>query len=102
MLRMIDERGKPLESRFFLFCAEDPPSGQPLVPGSLRTEEFPSGLVRAKLLLLFASEPGALALFVRVDAGLFCAPSGKGLETCRMHQPHFLELLDAFDVNRAP
>ena len=99
---MIDEHGKPLEPCFFLFCADDPISCHSLVPGSLRAEEFPSGLVCAKLLLLFTSELGALALFVRVDARLFCATSGKGLETCLMHQTHFFELADAFDINGAP
>ena len=73
-----------------------------MVPGSLRTEEFPSGLVCAKLLLLLTSESGAFPLFVRVGARLFCATSCESLETCRMHQTHFLELLDAFDVNGAP
>ena len=102
MLRMLDKQGKPLEPCFFLFCADDPMSCHSLVPGSLRAEEIPSGLVCAKLLLLFTSKLGALALFVRVDAGLFFATGGKGLETCRMHQTRFLELLDAFDVNGAP
>jgi len=68
----------------------------------LRAEEFPSGLVCAKLLLLFSSELGALALFVRVDAGLFCATGSESLETCGVHQTHFSELADAFDVNSAP
>src|SRR5260370_17931856 len=99
---MIDEHGKPLEFCFFFFCADDPISRHSLVPGSLRAEEFPSGFVCAKLLLVFTSELGALALFVRVDAGLFCATSGEGLETCRMHQTRFLELADAFDINGAP
>ena len=101
-MRMIDEHGKPLEFCFFLFCADDPISCHSLVPGSLRAEEFPSGLVCAKLLLLFTSELGALALFVRIDARLFFATGSKGLETCRMHQTRFLELLDAFDVDGAP
>src|ERR1700676_490362 len=99
---MIDKHGKPLEFCFFLFCADDPISCQPLVPGSLRAEEFPSGLVCAKQLLLFTSELGALALFVRVDARLFFATGGKGLQACRMHQTCFLELLGAFDINGAP
>src|ERR1700674_5065679 len=85
MLRMLDKQAKPFEPCFFLFCADDPISCQPLVPGSLRAKEFPSGPVCAKLLLLFTSELGALALFVRVDARLFFATGGKGLETCRMH-----------------
>src|ERR1700674_790425 len=102
MLRMIDEHGKPLKSCFFLFGAGDPISCHPLVPRGLRTEKIPSGSDCAKLLLLFTSEPGALSLFVRVDAGLFCAARCESLETGGMHQSHFLELVDAFDVNRAP
>src|ERR1700687_5306870 len=102
ILRMTDELGKPLELCLFLFGADDPISRHPLVPRGLGKEEIPSGLVCAKLLLLFTSELGALALFVRVDARLFFATGGKGFETCRMHQTHFLELADAFDVNGAP
>jgi len=102
MLRMLDKQGKPLEPCFFPFCADDPISCHSLVPGSLRAEEFPSGLVCAKLLLLFTSELGALALLVRIDARVFFATGSKGLETCRMHQTRFLEVLDAFDVNGAP
>ena len=99
---MIDGYGKPLDFCFFLFCADDPISCQPLVPGSLKAEEFPSGLVGAKLPLLFTSELGALALFVRVDARFSCTTCGKSLETGGMHQTRFLKLLDAFDVNGAP
>src|ERR1700674_1307771 len=99
VLRMIDERGKPFAFCLFPFCADDQPGGHSLIPGSLGTEEFPSGLFCAKLLLLFASEPGALSLFVSVDARLFCATCGESLEAGRMHQTHFLELPDAFDVN---
>src|SRR5260370_18318939 len=99
---MTDEHGKPLEFCFFFFCADDPISCHSLVPGSLRAEEFPSGLVCAKLLLLFTSELGALALFVRIDARLFFATGSKGLETCRMHQTRFLELLHAFVLDVPP
>src|SRR6267154_3710924 len=55
-LRMVDEFGKPLEFCFSSFCADDPIRCHSLVPGSLRTEEFPSGFVGAKLLGLFTSE----------------------------------------------
>src|SRR5712664_2516583 len=99
---MLDKQGKPLEPCFFPFCADDPISCHSLVPGSLRAEEFPSGLVCAKLLLLFTSELGALALFVRVDARLFRASRCKRLESGGVHQTHFFELLGAFDVNSAP
>src|SRR5258708_33903914 len=102
MLRMRDKQGKPLEPCFFPFCADDPISCHSLVPGSLRAEEFPSGLVCAKLLLLFTSELGALALFVIIDARLFFATARKGLETCRMHQTVFLKLLDQFTFDGAP
>ena len=99
---MIDEYGKPLEFCFFLFCADDPISCQPLVPGSLIAEEFPSGPVCAKLPLLFTSEASALPLFVRVDARLFCASSGEGLEAVGMHQPLLCELSNKFDVDGTP
>src|SRR5882762_4838487 len=79
MLRMLDKQGKPLEPCFFPFCADDPISCHSLVPGSLRAEEIPSGIVCAKLLLLFTSELGALALFVRVDARLFALRAAKAL-----------------------
>src|SRR3977135_1346321 len=99
---MFDEFGKPLEFCLFLFCADDPISCQPLVPGGLRAKESPSGLASAKLPLLFTAEPGAPTLFVRVDARLFCATGGKGLEARRMHQPLLLELPDTSDVNGTP
>src|SRR5260370_32875374 len=97
ILGMLDEQRKPLVLCLFHLCADDPISCHPLVPTSLRTEEFPSGFVCAKLLRLFTSEPGALALFVGIDGGLFCAPGGKGLEAGRLHQRHLPELRDAFD-----
>src|ERR1700704_234745 len=62
--RMLDEQAKPLEPCFFLFCADDPIGRHPLVPGGLRIEEFPSGFVGAKLLLLLTTEPGGLPLFI--------------------------------------
>jgi len=102
MLRMIDKHGKPFEPRFFPLCADNPPRGHPLVPGSLRTKKFPSALVCAKVLLVPTNELGALPLFVSVDSRHFWATSSKGLETCRTHQTYFLEMLDAFDVNGAP
>ena len=37
-----------------------------------------------------------------MDARIFCATNGKDIEACRMHQTHFLELLDAFNINSAP
>src|SRR5216684_5186987 len=102
ILGMLDEQRKPLVLRLFHLCADEPISCHPLVPRSLRTEEFPSGFVCAKLLRLFPSEPGALALFVRVDARLLCAASGESLETCRMHKAHFCELANTFDVDGTP
>ncbi len=99
---MIDEYGKPLEFCFFLFCADDPIGGHPLVPRGLRTEELPGGFARAKLLLLFTSELGALALFVRVDARLFCATCGKSLEAGGAHQPLLGKISNEVDVNGAP
>src|SRR5216683_1599405 len=102
ILGMLDEQRKPLEFCFFPLCADDPISAHPLVPRSLRTEEFPSGFVGAKLFRLFTSELGALPLFVRVDARLLCAACRESLEAGGMHQTHFLELLDALDVNGAP
>src|SRR5229473_3922211 len=102
ILGMLDEQRKPLEFCFFPLCTDDPISCHPLVPRRLRTEEFPSGLVCAKLLLLFTSELGVLPLFVRVDGRLFRASRCKRLESRGVHQTHFFELLGAFDVNGAP
>ncbi len=99
---MLNERGKALEFRLFLLGADDPISAHPLVPRSLRAEEFPSGFVCAKLLRLFTSELGALALFVRVDGRFFCVASGESLEAGVMHQALLCELLNKFDVNGAP
>jgi len=99
---MTDELGKPFEFCFFSSCADDPISAHPLVPGSLRAEEFPSGFAGAKLFGLFTSELRALPLFVRVDRRLLCAARGESLETFWTHQTHFLELLGALDVNGAP
>src|SRR2546425_610078 len=101
-LRMFDEKRKPLQPRLFLFRADDPPSGHPLVPRSLRTEEIPSCFVCAKVFSLFSREPGVLLLFVGIDAGFFCAACCKSFEACRVHQHHFCEGLDALDVNGAP
>ena len=99
---MLDQLRKPLESCFFLFCADDPIGCHPLVPRRLSTEEFPSGLVGAKLFRFFTIELDALALFVSVDAGLFYAASGKNPEAGGMHQALLCELLNEFDVNGAP
>src|SRR6267378_5164339 len=99
---MIDEYGKPLESCFFFFCIDDPPSAHPLVPRGLGTEEFPGELAGAKLLFLITSETGASSLFVRVDAGFFFAASGKGLEAGGMHQALLCKLSNEVDVNGAP
>src|SRR5260370_2847397 len=99
---MIDEYGKALEFCFFLCCADDPIGGHPLVPRGLRTEELPGGFARAKLLLLFTSELGALALFVRVDARLFCATCGKSLEAGGAHQPLLGKISNEVDVNGPP
>src|SRR6266699_1735142 len=99
---MLDQQRKALAFCFFLFCADDPPSGHPLVPGSLRTEEFPSCFVCAKVFGLFTAELGALALFVGVDSRFFCTASGKSFQTCRMHQALLCELLNKFDVNGTP
>src|SRR6266849_6077584 len=85
ILGMLDEQRKPLEFCFFPLCADNPISAHPLVPRSLRAEEFPSGFVGAKLLRLFASELGALPLFVGVDAGFFCVACCESLETCWVH-----------------
>src|SRR5260370_1241111 len=102
MLRMADEFGEPLDLCFFSFGTDDPMCCHPLVPGSLRTEEFPSRFVGAKLLFLFTSELGVLALFVGVDARLFCVAGGKSLETGGMHQPLLGELSNEVDVNCTP
>src|SRR6266446_3464817 len=99
---MLDQQRKPLAFCFFLFRADDPPSGHPLVPRSLRTEEFPSTFVFAKSLFLLSGKPGALPLLVGVNARLLCAACRKSFEACRMHQLHFCERLDALDVDRTP
>ena len=99
MLRMIDEQGKPTESCFFLFCADDPPSCHPLVRRGLRTEKLPSALVFAKSLFLSSGEASVLALLVRVNARLSCAARYEGLKAGRVHQPLLSELSNAFDVN---
>src|SRR5467141_3353755 len=99
---MIDEQGKPLELCLFPFGADDPISCHPLVRRGLGTEEFPCGLVCAKLLFLFTSELGGLSLFVRVDARFFCATCGKSLEAGGMHQALFCELSNEVDVDGTP
>ena len=99
---MGDEFGKPLEFCFVSFGTDDPICCHLLVPGSLRAEEFPGDLVGAKLLFLFTSELGVLALFVGVDARLFCVAGGKSLETGGMHQPLLAELSNEVDVDRTP
>ena len=64
VLRMSDELGEPFASCLFPLRGDNPISAHPLIPRSLRAEEFPSGFVGAKLLGLFTSELGVLALFV--------------------------------------
>ena len=86
---MTDELAKALAFGFFSFCGNDPPGAHPLVPRSLRKEEFPCGFVGAKLLLLSASELGAFSLFVSVDAGFFLATRREGLEAGGMHETFF-------------
>src|SRR6266446_2313293 len=90
ILGMLDEQRKPLVLCLFHLCADDPISCHPLVPRSLRTEEFPSGFVCAKLLRLFTSEPGALALFVRIDGDFFALRAAKALRPARCIKPVFL------------
>ena len=102
MVRMLDEQGKALEFCFFLFCANDPIRCHSLVPRRLRAEEFPGGLVGAKLFRLFAGELGVLALFVRVDGGLFRAASSEGFEAGGMHQAFLCKHSNKSDIDRAP
>ena len=99
---MADELGEAFELCLFPFGADDPIRAHPLIPRGLATEEFPGGLVRAKQLLLFASEMGVLSLFVRIDAGFFFAACGKGLEAGGMHQSLLGELSDEVDVDETP
>ena len=99
---MTDKLGKPLAFCFFSFCADGPIGAHPLVPRRLRTEEFPSRFVGAKLLLLFTCEAGAIPLFVRVDGGFFLVACGKSFETGGMHQTFLCELLNEFDVDGTP
>ena len=98
---MNDELGKALEFCFFPFGADDPKRANPLVPGSLRAEEFPGGLIGAKLLFLLTRELGVLSLFIRVDRLLFVA-SSKGLETGRVHQSLLCQLSNEVDVDDTP
>ena len=99
---MGDEFGKPLEFCFVSFGTDDPICCHLLVPASLRAEEFPGDFAGAKLLFLFTSELGVLALFVGVDARLFCVAGGKSLETGGMHQPLLCELSNEVDVDGTP
>jgi hypothetical protein len=99
---MADELGEAFELCLFPFGADDPIRAHPLVPRGLGTEEFPGGLVRAKQLLLFASEMGVLSLSVRIDAGFFFAACGESLEAGGMHQALLCELSDEVDVDGAP
>lgn len=85
LLRTTDEYGEALLFCFFFFCGDDPIGGQLFVRRGLGLEKSPGRFVDTKLFLLFASEAGAFALFVGVDAGFFCAARGKGLEASRMH-----------------
>jgi len=98
---MTDEFGKALEFCLFPLRADDPKGANPLVPRSLRAEEFPSGFVGAKLLFLLTRELGVLSLFVRIDGLLFVA-SSKGLETGRVHQSLLCQLSNEVDVDDAP
>src|SRR6266481_8694843 len=102
MLRMLDKQGKPLEPCFFPFCADDPIRCHSLVPGSLRTEEFPSGFVGAKLLGLFTSELRMFPLLVGVNCGLFCVASGESLQASGVHQALHCEFLNKFDIDGTP
>src|SRR5712672_424245 len=99
---MADELGEAFELCLFPFGADDPIRAHPLIPRGLGAEEIPGGLVRAKQLLLFASEMGVLSLFVRIDAGFFFAACGKGLEAGGMHQSLLGELSDEVDVDETP
>ena len=102
ILGMMDELGKALELCFFPFGADDPVGAHALVPRGLGTEEFPGGLVGAKLFFLFASELRALSLFVRVDGGFVFVACSEGLEASWMHQALLCELSDKANVDGAP
>src|SRR5271169_2579796 len=99
---MADEFGEAFEFCFFPLGADDPVGAHPLVPRSLGTEEFPSGLVGAELLFLFARELRAVSLFVGIDGGFFLVASGECLEAGGMHQTLLRELADEVDVDGAP
>src|SRR6266478_2881429 len=99
---MTDQLGETLEFRLFSFYADNPISAHPLVPGSLRTEKFPGGLVGAKLLGLFTGELGVLPLLVRIDGRLFFIASGESLQASGLHQALHCEFLNKFDIDGTP
>src|SRR6266853_4002618 len=99
---MLDELREPLELCFLSFCSDDPVGAYPLVPRSLRAEEFPGALVSAKLLFLGTSETSVFALFVRVDGGFLLVTGGESLEAGGMHHPLLGELFNEIDINGAP
>lgn len=101
-LRMGDEFGKTLVLCLFPFCADDPISGDALVPRGLRTEEFPSGFVGAKLFLLLASKARGFTLLIGVDGGFFFAARGESSEAGGMHQTLLGEVVSEFDIDSTP